>query len=1005
MPAQHLRPLYRHRGVAMLRAAADPLPQPNQTWPDLSDMDGCRAWLKAVWARRGFADAVRVASPGLADRLDQIVDGSPSDDKQVRRATMSAVRYLVRSTSRQTPFGLFAGVATASAGKRTQVRWGHAHHAVARADTQWLADVVNQLESSLELVERLDVVFTDLAVRRGARLEAPHGPDRVSIRYTSALDLVYQYAASPMRFAVLADKLADAFPATPALAVRGMLAELVGKGLLVTCLRAPLTVIDPLAHVVDRLEHVKAGQLRSVAPILSELAALRSRIGRHNDGKSGSRNVIAAAMRELSSAGRTPLAVDLRLDCEVQVPEHVIHEVERAASALARLTRQPTGEAPWREFYAAFCDRYGAGTLVPLADVVDTDSGLGFPAGYPGSVFAMPSGSVSERDKKLLRLAWQAMADGSREIVLDEDTIADLTVGDPVVVPRIPPHVEMAARVHATSTEALDQGHYTITVSPARSAGTFTSRFTGIIPDSGLPDVYAAVPTAVEGALAVQLSFPPAYPHAENVCRVPAYLPQVLSLGEHRDGASIRVDDLVVTATRDSLHLVSMSRQQVVEPQVFHALALEKQPPPLGRFLAHLPRALGAAWHEFDWGPNAQSLPFLPRVRYRRSVLSPARWRLTNDDLPKDPAAWTAALDHWRHRWNCPDVVELRDADRSLRLRLDEPAHVAILYANLHRAGDAVLIEVADHTDFGWIGGHAHEIVIPLFTTRPATKSPLTRRLSLVNNRSHGQPPGCPETTCLYAKIHTHPDRMDEIIATRLSDLPIAAKSWFVRYRSPHETDHLRLRIPTPSGAYADYAAEVGAWAQQLRHDGLAGRLAFDTYHAEVGRYGTGDAMTAAEQVFAADSRVVITQLRNFPAAVIHPQALAALNFVGIAEGFLGSLPEAMRWLITRPAVPFAATDRTLSDQVARLARGDLLHTLPGWVDEVAEAWHDRAFALRSYRPQLSPDTDFDAVLEALLHMHHNRTLGIDRGGENSCRRLARHAARAWTSRQDVRDR
>lgn len=969
-------------------------------------MDGCRAWLKAVWARRGFADAVRMASPGLADRLDRIVDGSPTDDKQVRRATLSTVRYLVRSTSRQTPFGLFAGVATASVGKRTQVRWGHAHHAVARADAQWLADVVERLESSPELLQRLDVVFTDLAVRRGARLETPHGPDKVSIRHTSALDLVCQYAASPVRLAILADKLADAFPATPASAARGMLTELVSKGFLITCLRVPLTVIDPLAHVVDRLEHVNAGQVQSVAPILSELAAIQWQIGRHNDGESGIRHAIAAAMRKLSSAGRTPLAVDLRLDCDVQIPEHVIHEVERAASALARLTRQPTGEAPWREFYTAFCDRYGTGTLVPLSDVVDPDSGLGFPAGYSGSVFPMPPGGVSERDKKLLRLAWQATADGSREIILDEDTIADLTVGDPGAVPRVPPHVEMAARIHATSAKALDQGHYTITVSPARSAGTFTSRFTGIIPDSGLRDVYAAVPTALEGALAVQLSFPPAYPHAENVCRVRAYLPHVLSLGEHRDdGATIRVDDLAVTATRDSLHLVSISRQQVVEPQVFHALALDKQPPPLGRFLAHLPRALGAAWHEFDWGPNAQSLPFLARVRYRRSVLSPARWRLTDDDLPTDLSGWTVALDRWRRRWNCPDVVELRDADRSLRLRLDEPAHVAILHAHLRRAGDAVLIEVADHTDFGWIGGRAHEIVIPLFTTRPAMTSPLTRRLSVVDNRSHGQPPGCPETTCLYAKIHTHPDRMDEIIATRLTDLPTAAKSWFVRYRSPHETDHIRLRIPIPRGAYADYAAEVGAWARQLRHDGLAGPLTFDTYHAEVGRYGDGDAMTAAEQVFAADSRLVIAQLRNFPAAVIHPRALAALNFVGTAEGILGSLHEAMRWLITRPTVPFAATDRPLSDQVARLARGDLLHTLPGWEGEVAEAWHERALTLRSYRAQLSPDTDFDAVLEALLHMHHNRSLGIDRDGENSCRRLARHAARAWTSQQDGRDR
>src|SRR5205823_10448627 len=115
------------------------------------------------------------------------------------------------------------------------------------------------------------------------------------------------------------------------------------------------------------------------------------------------------------------------------------------------------------------------------------------------------------------------------------------------------------------------------------------------------------------------------YPNGENVCRVPAYLPHVLALGEHHhDPTVISLDDLAVTATRTGLHLVSLSRQRVLEPQVVHALALEKQPPPLARFLAHLSRALGATWHQFDWGPAAQRLPFLPRVRYRRAILSPA---------------------------------------------------------------------------------------------------------------------------------------------------------------------------------------------------------------------------------------------------------------------------------------------------------------------------------------------------------------------------------------------
>jgi thiopeptide-type bacteriocin biosynthesis protein len=49
---------------------------------------------------------------------------------------------------------------------------------------------------------------------------------------------------------------------------------------------------------------------------------------------------------------------------------------------------------------------------------------------------------------------------------------------------------------------------------------------------------------------------------------------------------------------------------------------------------------------------------------------------------------------------------------------------------------------------------------------------------------------------------------------------------------------------------------------------------------------------------------------------------------------------------------------------------------------------------------QLPPDTDIDTILEALLHMHHNRALGIDRDGEATCRRLARQAALTWIAQQ-----
>jgi thiopeptide-type bacteriocin biosynthesis protein len=1006
-------PLYRHTGVALLRSAVSPLTDAPDRWPDPSDTQACRSWLDQMWSRPDLAGAIRQASSTLAGRVDAIRAGRTADAKQIRRATVATARYLLRATGRPTPFGLFAGVAPVALGRTAQVRWGAAHRPVLRADTQWLADVVDRLESCPELLERLDVAFNNLAIGRGGRLEVPHGPNRVRIRYTSAVCAVQNGAASPVRFSALADKLAESFAGVDRSVVRDMLTELVRHGFLITCLRAPLTTTDPLAHLTDQLARAGAGSLPSVAPLLRDLETVQAEMNRQNHERAGrgqghARGTLTRRMREISMAGRTPLAVDLLLDCTVHLPDNVAHEIQRAASALLRLSRQPAGLPAWRAYHAAFCDRYGIGTLVPLTEVLDPDAGLGYPAGYPGSILPAPADVPSERDERLLALAWQAIMDGSREIVLSEEAIRAL-VGDERLDDRyIPPHVELATRIHAASAHALDRGEYTLTVAPARAGGVLTSRFTPTTTGSGLEEVYRALPVITEGALPVQMSFPPAYPHAENICRVPAYLPHVLSLGEHRstgdEVATIPVGDLAITATSERLHLVSKSRHRVVEPQVFHALALDKQAPPLARFLAHLARAFTAAWTVIDWGLYADCLPYLPRIRYGRTVLAPARWRLSTDDLPRgEPShhAWRQAFDRWRGRWGCPHTVDLRDDDRTLRLTLDEPVHAAILHAHLMRQGHAILTDVA--AEFGWFESHAHEIVLPLVATRSDAPSPLAGSLPMVTNSGHGQLPGEAGATWLYAKIHAHPERHDELIAEHLPALCAAIGAdtayWFVRYRSPHETDHLRLRLRiSEPGQYGAYAAAVGGWARRLRREGVAGWLVFDSYLPEVGRYGHGAAMDAAEAVFVADSRAVAAGLRHLPAAVIHPTALAAVSMMDIVSGFLGP-DRAMAWLAARPAPAATAVDRAVADQAVRLAQPGALRYRP-WPEEVAEAWQARAMALAAYRNHLPAHADIDTVADSLLHMHHNRAIGIDPDGERTCRRLARQAALAWRARQ-----
>ncbi len=66
----------------------------------------------------------------------------------------------------------------------------------------------------------------------------------------------------------------------------------------------------------------------------------------------------------VASAAEPLLAVDLRLDAEIVLPQEVARAAAAAAAALTRLTPHPAGLPAWQHYHAAFIERYGPGAVV-----------------------------------------------------------------------------------------------------------------------------------------------------------------------------------------------------------------------------------------------------------------------------------------------------------------------------------------------------------------------------------------------------------------------------------------------------------------------------------------------------------------------------------------------------------------------------------------------------------------------------------------------------------------
>jgi thiopeptide-type bacteriocin biosynthesis protein len=1014
---------YRWRGGALLRATTDPggLELTRDLDLENGSLAQCRAWLTTVWDRVQVRDALRTASPVLCAQIEDVLSGRCTGLRRVRRTVRSLATYLVRWQQRPTPFGAFAGIASATSGDSARVRWGHDHQRVIRVDAEWLTSVVTRLERCSALRGRLRLVVNNTGTVRGARFVAQGppadghahlaAPVEVSVHHTRPVAEALDAARTPVAYDHVRTRLLDAFPSASPDRVENLLDGLVAQNLLLTSLWPPTTCADILAYVCGELRAARAHTIPEITDLVQELYTLRGRIAAQPAvGPWTGQEDLAERMLALSPDADLPVPfmVDTALDCDVRIPNRVIREAQEAAVVLYRLTAHPYGARHWRDYHHRFRSHYGPGAVVPVLELV-ADSGLGYPATYLGAGRGRTAPHRQERDDVLLSLLQLAQSAGRDEIVLTKEALDALFVGEEA---EFAPRIELSVQIHASSVQELDRGGFRLAVTGVpRPCSSMAGRFAHLLTDQERGELASTYQEDLPPrTIAAQLSFPPRRRRNANIARVSKILDHVICLAEHQptgDGV-IPLEDLAVTADARRLHLVRISTGQRVEPHVPHALEAGSQTPPLARFISEVATARCAVYGPFDFGAAAH-MPYLPRVRYRRTVLSPARWLLDTAQLPERRArtdVWDEIFDAWRFQWNVPDRVTMIEHDQHLTLDLTHPVHRYLLRTHLDSTPRLELREAPASRDFGWLG-RPHELLLPLIPTRRSTPPPpvpQARPLRTVDSEAERR-----QASILHAQVHTHPERVDEILSDHLPGLLDGLEPtawWFERRHDlthPETDPHLSLFVRlTAENAYGTVAEHLHRWTAELQAQRLAFRSTLTTHRPQTGRYGDGQAMDAALEVFAADSAAALAQVRAAATGGTDAWALTAASMVDIVTAFTETSEQGYGWLVSHSLGKGRPVGREVRQEALGLADpGEgyaVLRSLPAG-NEIVAAWQTRATVLTTYRECLAADRDPLSVIRSLLHLHHRRALGVDPNRETAINRLARAIALSHTAR------
>jgi thiopeptide-type bacteriocin biosynthesis protein len=970
--------------------------------------------------------ALAVGSLGFFKTLERTAPSDP--DASRLEATLR--RYLIRMSSRPTPYGLFAGTALARWGDKTDLRLAPGPHPRrTRLDMGWLLSLVFALEARSEIRQRLHFVANPEILVRAGRMylgqRAPTDHDSqdvaVSLRATGAVRRVLDAACRPIPYK---DLIAHILATTPGATIEkadALVNDLWRNTVLLTDLRPPLTMAQPVCHVLDRLAAIPEADT-TVRELQGLLDSIRDWDERGTeDATNVYKQLVKRALAVHDSKQDPPFQVDMRLLLDgTNISRAVADEAAYAAALLLRLTPVPPGSSTetWRR---AFSARYGDDREVPLLEMLDPNFGIA-----PSRDDAGPNWHAQgtqfggeRRAQILLDLACTALRNHTPTITLDDDLLRRLETYSPHPS-TAPLSLDLNVLIAATSRSALDAGEFHIVIGPnvgAGAAGRHLGRFADLLgpeADGALRETASAEAARVTGLICAELVWLPRKLRSANVAIRPSIRPYEIVLGTTPGvdrSRVIPVGELLVGVRNGRFYLRWGSGGPEVQPRSGHMLN-PMFGSAVGRFLAQVALDGVAFLHGFDWGP-AERFPFLPRVQAGRVILRLAQWRLTNDAVTATSVShFPDALQQWRTHWRVPRHVYVCAGDNRLLLDLENSAQIGELERELnpkHRRADVLLQEVFPSIDEMWVQGpggrYASEFVIPLVQNIDTTHNEKEPRRATASTSNGVTTLGTraliptsrlctPGSETLFVKLYCGRDLQDDFIAgplrTFANDAVAAqmARNWFfIRYSDPDP--HIRLRFKGDADTLVrSLMPEVCKWAGALVADEICLRFGFDTYDREIERYGGPAAVEIAEDLFAADSQAVSGLLRLVQDRSLRLERilLAVLTSDDLLAGLGVSEEDRAAWY--RQAVPRHEASAEYQQHKSLLRPllacvGD--HLEVPQCDQAASVLASRRAELERARERFAALADEGSLTKPVLtvcgsfvHMHCNRLLGTD---------------------------
>ena len=832
--------------------------------------------LKEFFTQKREMEALFLASPQLTDAFIAWQNENPISLKDKAKLLQSLAKYYLRAHNRPTPFGLFSGLCTLPWGLNTAVTMAPKINRHTRLDMNFLCDLAQKLSKIPVIRQRLSYTcntslynlnnnfrYVEYFYQKGKRI---HQLSAVSSE--KYLSKTLQFAENRgVKYELLVNNILDKKVNTEI--AEDFINQLINLQILVSELEpcvAGEEYMQQILRILQEINFDKNQEITNIIKTLNEVNTLLNSLDENIENEIDEYKNIIEKLQvfEVEIDENTIFQTDMGINPNegASISKNHQNEIIEVIHFLQKLNLNQE-ETNINNFIEKFTERYQE-QEIPLAHALDIENGIGYLNKNQSDFKPLIEDiNFEKKENKQFELNENQQVLFEQLIEANRNQKLEIDLSTIEFNKNTTPQKDLAPSFNVLF-RALKNERILIEAIGGSSAATLLGRFGHMDPaiEKLVMDITKEEEAINNDVLFAEIVHLPES-RTGNVIMHPQYrsfeIPY-LAQSNLSNKNQLTIDDLMLSINNNELIIRSKKTGKKVIPRLSNAHNYAGDSLPVYQFLCDMQCQNIHQFLNFEWGKLATGFKYLPRITYKKTILSPAQWKFTSNDLK--PLKNIDLLIVFLKKQKVPSKFYVVEGDNELFINTKQTFFLEILFAIISKKHG---VELKEYFEFsteirskkGKNLTYAHQFVASL-VNQQSIYLPIHNYEIIEKTRQFSI-----GSEWLYFKIYCGAKTSEDILTNEITDFLSEAKNknwikgwFFIRYNDPDP--HLRLRFLLSDSSFLQKSVNlIHKKLSKYLENKTIWKIQADTYERELERYGF-KTIEQNEQVFQASSHAVL---------------------------------------------------------------------------------------------------------------------------------------------------